>query len=252
MILKTFKCAAFFGALLAWGSVPAAHAAGYLAQLEPSQDNSIYEPVIDLMSNGSGIFLFAGRTGLDGGFKARRALLKYDLAAALPANAIITYAELSLYQSKAAPNSPPAEIGLHRLSASWGEGPSNATGAEGQGAPAEAGDATWTHRFHPDTAWTAPGGDFEAAPTVTTTVGQTLGYYRWACTQALLLELNDWLQAPETNHGWILIGGEEGGQSAHRFNSRENSTPEHRPRLTLWYITDDTVFLDGFESLACP
>ena len=58
--------------------------------LEPSHDNTLYETAIDQndqkieVSNGSGSFLFAGRTGLDAGYKRRRALLRFDLASSLP------------------------------------------------------------------------------------------------------------------------------------------------------------------------
>lgn len=229
--------------------------AGNQVVLQASQDNSIYEPLSEMadpLSNGAGSFLFAGRTGLDAGYKLRRALLKFDVASALPEGAVVTHAEITLYQSKAAPGSPLANMGLHRVLEAWGEGASNALGAEGQGAPAEPGDATWSHRIHPGQAWSTPGGAFVAEASTSTDVGQILQHYHWGCSQALLDDINNWLQFPESNHGWILTGGEAAGQSAHRFNSRENSNADSRPLLSISYVTTDVLFANGFEAPECP
>ena len=79
-------------------------------ELEPVQDNTLYETPIDSgatqyeLSNGAGDFLFAGRGGMDAGFKLRRAVLKFDLSG-LPAGAEILAARLTLHQSRAAPGS---------------------------------------------------------------------------------------------------------------------------------------------------
>ena len=91
---------------------------------------------------------------------------------------------------------------------------------------------------------------FAFAPSTSTTVGSTLQHYTWPCTPAMLAELNDWLETPSSNYGWIIIGGEDGGYSAHRFGSRQNGTPENRPRLTISYLTSDEIFVDGFEPSA--
>lgn len=221
--------------------------------LLPSQDNTLYETSIDSgetineRSNGAGNFLFAGRTGLDAGFRLRRAVLKFDLGS-LPPDAEILSAELTLYQSKAAPDSPPAEMGLHRVLQEWGEGDSKGIGAEGQGDFPAAGDATWHHRLYPDTLWDAAGGSFDSIFSAVVTVGQDLGYYTWRCTSALVADVNAWLQQPELNFGWIVVGGEFAGYSAHRFNSRENVTVEQRPRLKIVYRKPGSVFADGFEA----
>ena len=222
-------------------------------ELSPSHDNTLYETVIDAgemkneLSNGAGNFLFAGRTGLDAGFRLRRTVLKFDLSV-LPAGAEILTAELTLYQSKAAPGSPPATMGLYRLQQDWGEGTSQGIGAEGQGDFATEGDATWHHRFYPATSWDTAGGSFALNPSALVTVGQTLGPYTWDCTSGMLDDLDTWLKTPELNFGWVITGGEEAGQSAHRFNSRTNPSAEERPRLTIVYRPEGGVFGDGFES----
>lgn len=227
--------------------------------IEPVIDNTLYETAIDQgeqkfeLSNGAGNFLFSGRTGIDAGFRRRRALLKFDLQSALPADAIILAAELTLYQSKAAPGSPPAVMGMHRVLQEWGEAGSKGIGAEGQGNFAETGDATWHHRFYADELWDTAGGYFEATASALTTVGQQLDDYTWQCAASLLDDVQFWQQNPAANYGWIIVGGEDAGYSAHRFNSRENAVSEQRPRLAVLYDRESTVFANGFETPpVCP
>jgi len=221
-------------------------------QLEPSRDNTLYETPIDTAetqnerSNGAGNFLFFGRTGLDAGFRLRRAVLKFDLDT-LPPGARILSATLRVYQSNAAPGSPPAEPGLHRLLQDWGEGDSKGIAAEGQGDFPADNDTTWHHRFYPDTSWDSAGGSYVDTPSAVMTIGQNLQHYTWGCAPALLADLRYWQENPEQNFGWIIVGGEIAGYSAHRINSRENANVEQRPLLTLVYLTADEVFIDGFE-----
>ena len=226
------------GVLWAWDRI----------ELPPDRDNTLYETPegADELSNGAGDFLFAGRAGLDAGFRLRRALLHFDVSA-IPAGATIRHVELVLHQSKAAPGSPPADMGLYRALQAWGEGGSEGIGAEGQGNLAAAGDATWYHRIWPDFLWDAAGGSFAAMASGSTTVGQILGSYTWSCTATLVADVQAWLDAPATNFGWVLAGGEEAGYSAHRFNSREHFTPAERPMLRIEYQPPGTVLADGFE-----
>ena len=222
--------------------------------LAPVQDNTLYEipEGADELSNGAGDFLFTGRAGLDAGFRLRRALLRFDLSA-IPAGATIRHVELVLHQSNAAPGSPPAAMGLYRALQEWGEGNSEGIGAEGQGNLATPGDATWFHRLYPDVAWDTVGGSYAVAASSSVTVAQALGPYTWPCTAALVGDLQAWLDAPASHFGWVLAGGEEGGYSAHRFNSREHFTPAERPVLRVQYQPPGTVLADGFEDPPdCP
>jgi len=227
--------------------------------LEPSQDNTLYETALDQdgqqfeVSNGIGSFLFAGRTGQDGGFKRRRALLQFDLLSILPADVEIVFAQLSMYQSKAAPDSSPVNMGLHPVLQQWGEAGSNASGPEGQGIQAETGDATWHHRIYPDDLWDTSGGSYAITPSAITVVGQLQQHYSWSCDDALLEDLRYWQNNPELNFGWAVIGGEAGSSSAHRFNSRQHSSTDQRPQLTIIYQAKGTVFSDSFEQfIGCP
>lgn len=229
----------------------AAHASPTI-DLEPVQDNTLYETGIDSgenlleRSNGQGNFLFVGRTGFDGGFKRRRAALKFDLGS-LPPGATILAVELTLYQAKAAPDSPPATMNVFPLSQLWGEGESKAIAPEGQGDFAAEGDATWHHRLFPDTAWDTPGGSFGPLASASVTVGEDAGYFTWECTSQLLADVQAWQSDPAGNFGWIVVGGEEAGQSAHKFYSRENAAVSERPRLTILYRPADGLAEDGFE-----
>jgi len=240
------------GLLLA-GAVSTAAGAATEVLLQPGQDNTLYETSIDSgetvneRSNGAGNFLFAGRTGFDAGFRLRRAVLKFDLGD-LPPDAEILSAELTLYQSKSAPGSPPAEMGLHRVLQAWGEGTSKGIAAEGQGDFPADDDATWHHSLYPGTLWDTAGGNYDSTASAVVTVGPDANDYTWECTQALVADVSTWLQQPELNFGWIVVGGEVAGYSAHRFNSRENATTETRPRLKIVYRTAGSVFGDGFEA----
>jgi len=252
-------CVSFLSllALAAWGSGPAR--AWEKVTIEPAMDNTLYESPLDQgeqkfeLSNGAGNFLFSGRTGLDAGFRLRRALLKFDLEASLPPGALIRAVELTVYQSRAAPQSPPAQMGLHRVLQAWGEGASKAIGAGGQGNYAETGDATWHHRIFPGDLWDTAGGQFVESPSAVTTIGEATGDYQWACSQGLLGDVLEWQELPNANFGWIIVGGEEAGYSAHRFNSRENELSEQRPRLSVYFDRESTLFESGFETLTpCP
>ncbi len=217
------------------------------------RDNTLYETVMGAgeaqneFGNGAGSFLFAGRTRLDAGFRLRRGVLRFDLTD-LPTDAEILSAELTLYQSSVSPGAFPVMVSLHRLLEEWGEGASDGVGPEGQGALAQPGDATWLHRFYNTATWTEEGGSFEAIATASTTVGLTLGDYSWTCSSSMVADLQAWLDNSAVNFGWIVIGGEAGGGTARRFNSRENLEVETRPRLRVVYRSPDEVYADGFET----
>ncbi|RMF61868.1 MAG: T9SS C-terminal target domain-containing protein, partial [Bacteroidetes bacterium] len=85
-------------------------------------------------------------------------------------------------------------------------------------------------RFFDSTPWTTPGGDFDDTPSASTTVDGP-GTYTWSSTN-MVGDVQDWLERPEENFGWILLGEELVSRSARRFDSRESSTP---PTLTITY-----------------
>lgn len=197
--------------------------------LTPVADNTLYEDPAGAFSNGRGSAMFAGRNSASVN-SIRRALLRFDVAAALPAGATVESATLRL--SNDAANSVPAMITLHRVTQGWGEGASLATGGQGSGAAAAPGDATWLHRFHPSLNWSAPGGDFAASPSASAMVFGA-GFYTWPSGASLVADVQSFLDDPAGNFGWLLRGDETVSSSARRFATREAADTPLRPALTI-------------------
>ncbi len=197
-----------------------------IVELEPTRDTTIYADATGSLANGAGTGLFVGRTGQG---RATRALLFFDIAAAVPAGMVITRAELELQVSRTRASS--MVITMHRVSQSWGEGSSNAARGGGGGAAATTGDATWVHRFFPNQLWTTPGGDFAGVATSMAAAG-SFGPVLWPTSAALIADVQAMLDQPTTNFGWLLRGDENA--SAMRLDSREASATL-RPKLRLRY-----------------
>lgn len=214
----------------------ASFAAQTTVELLPSQDNTLYQSNTGHLSNGSGWHMFAGLTATD---MKRRALLRFDVAAVVPAGATILSAELRLYMSKSSLTLP-KDVKLHRLLASWGEGASDAIEEEGVGAFAAPGDATWLHRFHSSSLWAQAGGDYEPAPSAVTPVGG-VAFYTFGPSPGLAADVQLWLDQPELDFGWLVIGDEVpgSGQTTRRFDTRQNPVVAQRPRLVLTYELAD-------------
>jgi len=105
----------------------------------------------------------------------------------------------------------------------------------GGGGLAANGDATWLHASYPSIFWNSPGGDFVPQPSATRTVG-TLGFHTWQTSIALVADVQHWLQNPNANFGWLMLG-EESSPSAKRFDTREATDPALRPRLIVHFTT---------------
>ncbi|MDX1625542.1 MAG: DNRLRE domain-containing protein [Wenzhouxiangellaceae bacterium] len=210
------------GLLLLAVSIAGASSAGDVLVAGPDRDNTLYERVAGDVSNGAGSWLFVGRTGVNAGERLRRALLRFDVSA-IPPGATITSVELVVEVDRVPPGATAFIGGLHRMLADWGEAGSDAPGPEGGGAPAEPGDATWLHRFHDTVFWSTAGGDFEAVPSGTADFGPGTGTTTFASTAGLVSDVQGWVDAPATNHGWILVGEESNPLNARRIGSRENA-----------------------------
>src|SRR5262245_52999928 len=116
--------------------LPDGTARAEVAMLLPEKDNTLYEDPGGALSNGTGVFLFAGEIATGG---ARRAVIAFDVAGAIPAGSVISSATLSLHMSRTIAG--PESVALHALSAEWGEGASDAPAEESAGAPSALGDA---------------------------------------------------------------------------------------------------------------
>jgi spore coat protein A len=204
-----------------------------VVDLPASKDNSMYSED-GTLSNGAGEHAFIGQT--KDGFN-RRALIAFDIAAGIPGGATINSVSLDLNFSRTKNNTLRA-AGLHRALVDWGEGNSLATqGGEGQGAPADTGDATWTHYDYPVSTWTSLGGDYDPTASGTTSVGGNGGYI-WSSAQ-MATDIQNWLDTPATNFGWVLIGNETTVETAKRFDTRQNGNANNRPVLTVDYTPAD-------------
>lgn len=196
-----------------------------------TSDTSIYSDNTG-NSNGGGQSIIVGRTGPTAGGALRRGLISFNLAS-LPTDVQII--DVTLELNVTFDQTTGTAISLHRLSNSWGEGTTDPGGpsvdTEGTGAPAAAGDATWANRFHPDTPWTAAGGDFEAAVSGSvTTAGMGIIEVRGA---GMVADVQAWVNGSLTNYGWALLGNEEMLQTAVRIASSENSGS--KPKLIVQY-----------------
>ena len=185
-------------------------------------------------SNGAGSYIFAGKTGSLGN---RRALIHFDLSI-IPVGATITSATLTITIDKIANGGTNKPLAIHKINKDWGEGRSDAGSGEGKGAPAQTNDATWINNFYPTSSWGASGGDFDAAPSASTTVGdpQEISISGKAGENpTLMANVQSWINTPSNNFGWLLRGDESGGASALRILSRENGITSSRPTLSVTY-----------------
>lgn len=201
--------------------------------LTSTKDNTLYESTAGNLSNGAGAYFFVGKTAAGA---IRRGLVAFEIAGQVPPGATIVSATLQLQMSKTAGGATP--VTLRRALRNWGEGASNADLDEGGGTSAAAGDATWLHTFYDTATWQTPGGDF--APTATATVVVNgIDFYQWT-SPALVADVQQWLDNPNSNFGWLLMGDESASRTAKRFDASENPTPANRPQLTIIYTVTAT------------
>jgi hypothetical protein len=214
--------------MIALGCTAASSANATIINIMPSKDNTLYEfdPAEGDHSNGAGFHLFAGENGMG---ELRRGVLAFDVAGTIPAGSTITAVSLTMNMSMTPTGARTIE--LHKLLADWGEGTSHAPMGEGDGAPATPNDATWRHRFFDSVFWTTQGGDFSATVSASQSVGG-IGQYTWNSAQ-MIADVQSWLDNPESNFGWLVLGDESAAGTAKRFDTRESASP---PVLTIQYI----------------
>jgi hypothetical protein len=198
--------------------------------LTPDRDNTLYQEPSGSFSNGQGPDFFAG-VNLNG--RIRRGILRFDVAAQIPAAATITSVQLQLEVTQT--TTGPLPIALHRVTADWGEGASvSSVQGGGGGAPSQPGDATWIHTFYPSQFWTNAGGDFVAAPSFTGLSG-AIGTILLGSSPGMVADVQAWLAAPANNFGWIVLGDESNANTGKRYASRENPNPAIVPMLIVAY-----------------
>jgi spore coat protein A len=195
-----------------------------------TKDNTLYESQSTELSNGAGNSLFVGRTNLVPGEDIRRALVEFDLRTIVPAGSVVTSATLRLRMNKTQVGA--TTVSVHLMTRAWGEGTSNASGGEGMGEPATAGDATWNFALYPTTTWFTPGGDFVLSSASATTSVAGSASYDWTSAR-LAADVQAWVDNSALNFGWIVLGDETVAQSAKRFDSRESNDTNARPALIV-------------------
>ncbi|MFZ0389119.1 MAG: DNRLRE domain-containing protein [Calditrichia bacterium] len=205
--------------------------------LQAMKDNTLYEQASGNLSNGAGDHFFCGTTAAE---DIRRGLIAFDISGNVPAGVNIDSVRLTLYMSRSISGNQ--SVNLHRVTADWGEGTSDAPGGEGGGAPATSGDATWLHTFYSTDFWANAGGDYTGTVSAIQTV-DGIGSYSWGTSQ-MGGDVQSWLDSPSGNFGWILIGNESGAGTSKRFDTRENATPANRPTLTVYYSSTGTFVKD--------
>lgn len=213
-----FKSKTTFGlvvvlAITCWARVQAA-----VVTTSVTQDNTLFESALGTLSNGAGIGLFVGRNNQPVGTSIRRGLVQFDLSH-IPIGSTINSATLRLTQTQVTGQAVQTSISVHRVNSSWGEGTSD-SGQSGAGAAATPGSATWLHRFSPTTTWNSAGGDFVATSSATNNAITVNGTYDWNSSR-LATDVQHWVDNPNANFGWLLLGNEQVAQNARRFASRE-------------------------------
>jgi hypothetical protein len=206
-----------------------------MISLTTSADDTLYQDPMGNLSNGAGQHFYVGDTNQQAN-DIRRGAIKFDLSG-IPAGSTITSATLTLNMSLTPGAAGAQMIELHRSLKDWGEGASNAAlagrGGEGVGIQAQTGDVTWVYTFYKTTKWTTPGGDFATTASASKSVNAA-GKYQWTGT-GLIADLQQWLDHPATNFGWILLGNESSHFTVKQFDTKENTTPGNRPKLTIDY-----------------
>lgn len=210
--------------------------------LSPVQDTTIYASG-GSRSNGAGEVMYAGTNSAG---SERRGLMMFDIAGSIPAGSTIDSVELSLVLASYAGagggsgDTTPRDIELHRLPAGWGEGDAGAgTDIVGSGQGFATDDdntaATWSHRFYSGTEWTSLGADFDATVSASTTVDQDLGEtFTWS-SATMASDVQNWLDNPSMNFGWLLLGDEADAQTFRTFWTREAAEAGLRPALSVTY-----------------
>jgi hypothetical protein len=238
-------------ALAALAHLHALPALATTVSINPSKDNTLIQTTDpnNQLSNGQGD-IFVGRTNQDGNGPAtvsiRRGLIDFNVAASgIPAGATITAVTLTMRDVMGLNGAQ--TLSLHDVTQNWGQGSSFSNG--GTGAPAQQNDATWLYTFYnaanPSASpqWTTPGGDFGATVSGSTVDNAAAGgLVTWssATNPQMVADVQNWLNNPANNFGWIMLGNESVGQTAKRLNGMEATTPPAQPPLlTITYTVPE-------------
>ena len=222
--------------------------------INPIKDNTIAQGIdpgsgenFEDNSSGACDNIFSGTT--NDGF-IRRALFQFDIAGNVPAGSIINSVTLTMIVNRSGDNQN-APMAIYPVLKNWGEGTATCgPRGGGQGDPAATGDATWLDAEFTITPWTSAGGDFgpASASAVVGSGNGSQGTWDSAVNPAMIADVQNWLDAPNTNFGWILIGDEVRNSTARRISSREGTVP---PILQIDFTPTGNVFACCFSDGNC-
>jgi len=189
-------------------------------EAEYIQDNTIAEGDFPDNSSGACDSIFVGNT--DNEF-ARRALMRFDVGEQIPPGSIISSVSLTLSITRGGGNAD-STMNLHPINAAWVEGIEGCgVKGGGQGEPSTGG-VTWDTQ--PGTSASSVSAPVSGANPVV-----------WS-NAALVANVQDWLDNPGNNFGWMVIGDEDTPTNARRFGSSEGGSP---PQLVVDFTpTGDT------------
>jgi hypothetical protein len=217
-------------------------AGGALAALAPAQTNVTIGALKDTTiysgdssrANGGGPTMFTGQNGI--GWRMR-SLIAFDIAGSVPVGSTITRVQVRLVTNF---SDTAGNVFLYRLLQDWGEGNSIPTAGGGNGAPAAAGDATWSQNFYLTSGWTTPGGTVAATQSAVSfkpALAMVNVIWDSQTNTQLLTDAQSMLANPTSNFGWELVSSTEGAPNPapQRFATSENSDTLIRPQLFVTY-----------------
>lgn len=213
--------------------------------LVAEKDATLYENASGTVANGTGTKMFVGRVGFNGNYEIRRALVKWDIAGAIPAGSRILAVKLDMWVDLSSAFLPQATY-AHRALQDWSEGTVAPAGNGGMGAPATNGSVTWLHTDYPSQFWTNPGGDFAATPSFTFDM-PGIGAILTEPLPGLIADVQDMLDNPANNHGWLFKTPEVLTSNARALNTSEAAAL--KPQLQITYLTPGQT---GTYGVGCP
>jgi RHS repeat-associated protein len=165
-----------------------------------------------------------------------RTMVRFDVASAVPANAAISGANMAVYL-KTKDNSTALSVGAHQINHSW-------TTA-----------ATW-NKFDGTTAWTNPGGDFNATPEYTcSNAANGAGTWDFFSVSNLVQR---WMDGATPNNGVLLKATNETTANVLHFATGTDPNPPYlqvdwEPKFMgsqPWYPMVGQTQIDDSEGLA--
>ena len=155
--------------------------------------------------------------------------MDFDIAGSVPAGATIQSVTLTMYavQNPAGSQS----VALHRVLADWGEAGSS---GKGNGGPAQSRRCHLAEYVLQHPVLDQPRRRFLAHGQRVADDRQQGTSYTWNSTAQMVADVQDWLDHPGTNFGWLLRA-DESQSSSKEFASREATNVAQRPVLTIEY-----------------